>query len=522
MVDIFMLILVIIISIIILIINIYLLAYYCTEDDNNYGSGLITKFIVILGLFIAFGQICLLPLDVSNTRGEGGNFRMDLIWKITYILIFSFSFFIIPFTISIYECGPDLTFKQKLSKSFCFYFCEIIVVMTLLSLSFLFLGKAHIPITSIQCEFIPNDNNWINSNEEIKDEEEIFKSCEKNNKEIELVVSFIIYIIGLLSFISYFFFMLFGGVGIFSFPLDLIYSFCTRPIKLEINDSKLEEKKQEIALFAADLKDYAMKLKALEKNGDHEKFICNKKRKNYDKLLKKLKVGVSIIEDKYEIINIQNYIKKNGAFIYLLKLIGGLLSLLLSIAWILQIIFYLIIKKEEKPFFVFINIALVKLTDINLSFVSIGLYTLFSLYLLLITIKGHLKFGLRIIFLGEIHPMKKNNTYMNSILFNVILIMITSVSVVQYSVRTFGEYTSFSDSVIFFNTVIKYLSFFRLLLKYNIFEFGFFFIAFISFLYLICRPNDIDTLKKMLYKKYEIEKMIKDNQIRLIMNKNEN
>ena len=36
--------------------------------------------------------------------------------------------------------------------------------------------------------------------------------------------------------------------------------------------------------------------------------------------------------------------------------------------------------------------------------------------------------------------MKKDNTYMNSILFNVLLIMLASVSVIQFSIRTFGEY----------------------------------------------------------------------------------
>ena len=95
MIDIFMLIMVIVLAVIIVIVNIYLLAYYCTEEDSDFGAGLFTKIVAILGMTIGLGQICLLPLDVANTRGEGGDFRMDILWKIAYILIGVFVFFII-------------------------------------------------------------------------------------------------------------------------------------------------------------------------------------------------------------------------------------------------------------------------------------------------------------------------------------------------------------------------------------------------------------------------------------------
>ena len=140
MIDIFMLVMVIALAVIIIIINIYLLAYYCAEDDNEFGSGTFAKIIAVLGMFIGLGQICLLPLDVSNTRGEGGDFRMDIIWKVTYILIVVFVFFIIPLAISIYECDPDWSFCQKISNSFCFFGCEIVVVGCLFGITY-FLWK---------------------------------------------------------------------------------------------------------------------------------------------------------------------------------------------------------------------------------------------------------------------------------------------------------------------------------------------------------------------------------------------
>ena len=502
MIDIFMLVMVIVLAIIIVIVNIYLLAYYCTEEDSDFGAGLFTKIVAILGMTIGLGQICLLPLDVANTRGEGGDFRMDILWKIAYILIGVFVFFIIPLTISMYECDPDWSFGQKISNGFCFFIAEVVVVICLFLITFLIFRKAHIPITSMKCSFPESNEIWASSDGEINDD--AYNSCKTNETEIVINVSFAVYIIALLSIISYVLFMIFGGVGIFAFPLDLIYSFCTRPVK--IKPAKLEEMKKEIVVTAADLKDLAIQIKKLEENGDNKKNVLSKERRNYNEKLKQLKVGVSVVEDQYDIINLQNMANQTSALGYLLKLIAGIICIILSLLWILQIIFYILIRKNGKPFFTFLNVPLVKLTDVNLSFLSICIFTVLSLYLLLITIKGNFKFGLRIMLLGEIHPMKKDNTYMNSILFNVMLVMLTSVSVIQFSIRAFGEYTSLTDADIIFNTQIKYLTFYRFFFNYNIFEYGLLIIAVISFIYLILRPNDTNTVKKILYQKFENDK----------------
>ena len=48
--------------------------------------------------------------------------------------------------------------------------------------------------------------------------------------------------------------------------------------------------------------------------------------------------------------------------------------MILSLLWILQIIFYILIRKNGKPFFTFLNVPLVKLTDVNLSFVAICMW----------------------------------------------------------------------------------------------------------------------------------------------------
>jgi len=501
MIDIFMLVMVIVLSIIIIFVNIYLLAYYCATDDNDFKGAIFLKITAVLGMFIGLAQVCLLPLDVSNTRGDGGDFRMDLIWQIIYLVIAVFVFAIIPLEIAIYESDPDWTCKQKLSNTFCFFICEVIVVGLLFLITFFLFNKVHIPVESFDCPI----ENLISSEDAIVENVNANKICTTNeDSHIEFTVDFKVYAIALLSFISYLLFMLFGGVGIFAFPLDLIYSFCTRPIR--IKPAKLEEMKKEIVVTAADLKDLGMQLKKLEELGHHKKNIFSKDRRHYNDLLKQLKVGVSVVDDQFQIINFQEMANQTSALGYLMQLIAGIFCMILTLLWILQIFFYIIIRFDDKPLFTFLNVPLVALADANLSFLSIVIYIVMTFYLLIVTVKGNFKFGLRIMILGAIHPMKKDKTYMNSILFNVMLVMLTSVSVIQFSIRAFGEYTSLTDADIIFNTQIKYLTFYRFFFNYNIFEYGMLIIAVISFVYLICRPNDTNTVKKILFKKFENDK----------------
>lgn len=78
-------------------------------------------------------------------------------------------------------------------------------------------------------------------------------------------VSFIIYVIGLLSFISWFVFVLFGGIGLAALPLDLIYDFCTRPKKL--TSSQVERKKNNMLRDISSLNELAKEVKTMEIEG---------------------------------------------------------------------------------------------------------------------------------------------------------------------------------------------------------------------------------------------------------------
>jgi LMBR1 domain-containing protein 1 len=92
------------------------------------------------------------------------------------------------------------------------------------------------------------------------------------------------------------------------------------------------------------------------------------------------------------------------------------------------------------PIFSFLDPILTDLAEGDISFLAIGLYSLMVLYLQGCAVKGNLVFGLRIPFILNYHPMKPNKTYLNSFLFNVNMMMLTSVATTQLTILAFPTY----------------------------------------------------------------------------------
>ena len=81
----------------------------------------------------------------------------------------------------------------------------------------------------------------------------------------------------------------------------------------------------------------------------------------------------------------------------------------------------------------------------SVSFLGTSLYCLLVMYLLIAVIKGNIKFGLRFFFCCRAHPIKKDATPMNSILFNLNLLLLASVAVTLFCTNAFSQYTRLSD-----------------------------------------------------------------------------
>ena len=253
----------------------------------------------------------------------------------------------------------------------------------------------------------------------------------------------------------------------------------------------------------------------MENKGYNKKVFFSSDRREYNRKLNELKAGVLLADKEFNFLDFANQINQKGScalcFYYLLIPLG-VICLIITGLWILQFFFSFIYTENGRPKIQFISYFLLYLEDHNVAFLSFFFFALFCLYLLFCTMKGNIKFGLRIFLFSAVHPMKKDETYMNSFLFNVSLILISSVSVTQFCSNAFSDYVTFTDIDLIFGVQIKYLRFFVFFYKNFIFEYAFIIIFALSLIYLLIRPNDPMTTEKMFEEK---EKMKKEKEFEL-------
>ena len=316
-----------------------------------------------------------------------------------------------------------------------------------------------------------------------------------------------------MSFISWLLFILFGGIGLAALPLDFFYDFCNRPKHLK--GSEIKERKQILLENCEDLRLLCNDVKEMENKGYNKKVFFSSDRREYNRKLNELKAGVLLADKEFNFLDFANQINQKGScalcFYYLLIPLG-VICLIITGLWILQFFFSFIYTENGRPKIQFISYFLLYLEDHNVAFLSFFFFALFCLYLLFCTMKGNIKFGLRIFLFSAVHPMKKDETYMNSFLFNVSLILISSVSVTQFCSNAFSDYVTFTDIDLIFGVQIKYLRFFVFFYKNFIFEYAFIIIFALSLIYLLIRPNDPMTTEKMFEEK---EKMKKEKEFEL-------
>lgn len=82
------------------------------------------------------------------------------------------------------------------------------------------------------------------------------------NSSLEIDVSFPIYLIGIMSFISWFLFIIFGGIGLTALPMDLIHTYTTRP--KEMSKDNYDALRSSVITRANQMKVLAESLKQME------------------------------------------------------------------------------------------------------------------------------------------------------------------------------------------------------------------------------------------------------------------
>jgi len=402
----------------------YLVFLYQSEDDKN--QAWLPRIVVIAGLTLACFNVLLLPYDIANRQNPqladatGGGINTVLCWQIVLISIAAMTFVVVPFCIFYYEAmetdQPNLC--TQLRPAICYTLISLFFFMLLLIVLWLTVGKAEIPYSL----YNGNDNALP-----------IFFPVDRvvnfgavgTDLKLTVDVSLFVYMVGLMSAVGWVLFFIFGGVGLAALPIDLIRDFRDRPIP--ISSEEFVRRKTQIGNDTQALIVEGKKLDEAERNGASDR--------KHKKKMAIFKQKVTQLEEEYEKLEISYDPQKGSILVAWVGLFVGILGIFLSLLWLLQIIIHNILNAH--PFLSAMFIGM----DSSFTLFGVIAYGIFAFYLLWCVVKGCTKMGLNLL-LFTVHPMKLHGTLMNSFLFNTNLILIASVSCVQFCAMSFRDYAA--------------------------------------------------------------------------------
>ncbi|KOM58117.1 hypothetical protein LR48_Vigan11g115100 [Vigna angularis] len=477
----------IVVCVIVFLVNVYLLVNYQHPDDIN--QAYFPKFVVVLGLSVAAISILMLPADVANRQAcrhaiYNGACNLTLpmkdLWLAVYILDAILVFFVIPFAMFYYEGDQDKSVGKRIKSALCWMVTTAIVCALILGILYGLIGKVDFTVRhlSSSTNSFPSTWEFSSSQQCIGNTHQCsaYTASPSSEKTWTMRTTFPEYVVALATIVGSVLFAIFGGVGIACLPLGLIFSFIRRP-KAVITRSQYIKEATELGKKAKDLKKAAESLHQEEKGGSKgRKFRKNVK--SVEKELLQLEEDVKLLEEMYPQGEKAEATWALTVLGYLAKLVLGILGLIVSVAWVGHIIIYLLVDPPLSPF---LNEVFIKLDDIW-GLLGTAAFAFFCFYLLLAVIAGAMVLGLRLVFI-TIHPMKWGATLMNSFLFNVGLILLSSISVIQFCSTAFAYYAQATAAQEIFGHTLESLRGIKYLYKYNVFQIAFVALAGLTFVY---------------------------------------
>ncbi|GMH30030.1 hypothetical protein Nepgr_031873 [Nepenthes gracilis] len=477
----------IIICVLVFIFNVYLLVNYQHPDDVN--QAYFPKFVVVLGLSIAVISILMLPADVANRQAcrhaiYNGACKLTLpmkdLWLAVYIADAILVFFVIPFAIFYYEGDQDKSVGKRITGALCWVITTAVVCALVLGILYGLVGKVDFTVRHLSSATTSFPSSWdFSSSQQCiggAKQCSAYLASASSETTWSMRTTFPEYVVALSTIVGSVLFTIFGGVGIACLPLGLIFAFIRRP-KAVITRSQYIKEAAELGKKARELKKAADALHQEERSGNKgRKWRKNVKAAEKELLL--LEEDAKALEEMYPQGEKAETAWALTVLGYLGKLICGILGLIVSVAWIAHIVIYLMIKPPLSPF---LNWVFIKLDD-AWGLLGTAAFAFFCFYLLVAVVAGAMVLGLRLVFI-TIHPMKWGATLMNSFLFNVGLILLCSISVIQFCATAFAYYAQATAAEEIFGHTLESLRGIKYLYKYNVFQIAFVVLAGLTLVY---------------------------------------
>lgn len=493
-------------------INLIVIAHYIHPDDA--GGAKFPKFVVMFGMLFSECAVLLLPLDVGNKAGvvgcgywnnDCGGLQLDFVWQMVYVLVAAFVVIILPYTVFYYEAddregnkGERIWWtaaKYSLITSF-------VSILTLI-ISFVFLRQTFIPVESMSANsgsfrcLRPgsSDTDCSGSTPAAITAAMLCGdagSCAKTASVLKMDVTFVIYLAALLSFVGWFLFVVYAAIGLIALPMDLVNGFIHR--RKLLSDQGVARYKTVLQKRAAMLADMGQKLKEEWQEYEeesHSRYQRKKQEKLHQIQLNKFAVLVRVLEEEAEDLRMSSpgEFNNNNPLVPWVKLFFGFLSTLISILWISHIVVFVLL--DAAPF---LNDYLIWFDTWFPLFGTISVGG-FAMYLLLAVTKGNFKFGVRF-FIMKIHPMEAHKTFVNSMIFNLLLVMLCVLPVVQFCTQAFAGYARLTDADVIFGSQIKNMEFFRHFFDNNVFVYAMLVLCFLALIYFTFTPSERKRLLK--------------------------
>ncbi|KAL5211322.1 hypothetical protein ABZP36_022169 [Zizania latifolia] len=478
-----------VVSVLVLLVSVYLLVNYQHPDDAN--QAYFPKLVVILGITVAVLSILMLPADVANRQAcrraiySGAcslTLPMKTLWLAVYIADAVLVFLVIPFAMFYYEGDQDKSVGKRLTSALLWVAVSAVVCGLILGILYGLVGKVDFTVRhlSSSVETFPNLFTGFSSGQPcispLTQQCSAYTTLASSQTTWTMRATFPEYVVALATVVGSVLFTIFGGVGIACLPLGLIFSFVRRP-KAVITRSQYIKEATELGKKARELKKAAETLHQEERSGNKGR----KWRKNVKALGKELVLledDMKALEEMYPQGEQAEATWALTVLGYIGKLLFGVIGLIISIAWVAHIIIYLLI---DPPLTSFLNEIFIKLDGVW-GLLGTAAFAFFCFYLLIAMIAGEMMLGLKLVII-TIHPMKWGGTLMNSFLFNVGLILLCSISVIQFCATAFAYYAQATAAQEIFGHTLQSLRGIKYLYKYNVFQYGFIALAILTLFY---------------------------------------
>ena len=458
---------------------------------------------------------------------------MYALWNSVFWLIPVWVFLLIPFMTFYYEADdgtlmagtsyyPNVVKKSRFAQAACYQVFVIIIVGIFFGVLYVALAYTYVPVqqynqnggigltfpgtdevhtivpqynstnTSALLPFSPSELANMGSS----DTEWLVQVQKQAGIDtIELQVSVSSFYGGLMAWLGWFLFCIFGGIGLAALPLDLILAYVNRPRHMDAVE--FAEAQMSLRERVNELVDIGELIKIEREEKSQSGLSSNFGTWSLDKDTRDaarderqaylgFKQAVYLLEQDVEDFEAvaSNYENYNPLLPYA-ALLFGVCSTIISFFWFIHIIVYVY---PDPPLALFLN-AYFLWFDKWFPLFGVLSVALFTSYLLVCALKGCFKFGLRFLFF-QIHPMKVGKTYMSSFMFNIGLVLMCALPVVQFCQEAFSDYASNATIRQIFGVQVQNLRFFKFFWANNIFIYLFMAFVILTGLYLACKPKD--------------------------------